>query len=213
LVSFSWGCFRYRAPSRLDLPACPLGLQALPYRGFHPSCLLLTFRPIRNATRDLCCPGVCPLRAAPADSSPTAPSLPLVSAPLTEFPRLPWHRSSTSRSSSTRRCWVPSRFYPQLDLAPLFRFHPPLGPGSPPWRTPAEAGELLPLMVLVLRALTSPKRSPRFGPLACSVLRGRRFGARLRDLPPYSRFRAFDPLTQLSRRYQSLEVVSWALAS
>jgi hypothetical protein len=51
-------------------------------------------------------------------------------------------------------------------------------------------------MTLVLRALTPPKRSPRFGPLAYSVLRGRRFGARLRDLPPHSRFRAVDPLTQ-----------------
>lgn len=44
----------------------------------------------------------------------------------------------------------------------------------------------------------------RSGPLAYSVLRGRWFGARLRDLPPHSRFRAFDPLTQLSRRCQSL---------
>lgn len=61
-----------------------------------------------------------------------------------------------------------------------------------------------PLMALVLRTLTSPKGSPRSGPLACSVLRGRWFGARLRDLPPHSRFRAFDPLTQLSRRYQGL---------
>jgi hypothetical protein len=61
-----------------------------------------------------------------------------------------------------------------------------------------------PLMALVLRTLSSPKRTPRSGPLACSVLRGRWFGARLRDLPPHSRFRAFDPLTQLSRRCQSL---------
>jgi hypothetical protein len=62
-----------------------------------------------------------------------------------------------------------------------------------------------PLMALVRRTLTSPKRSPRSGPLAFSVLRGRWFGARLRDLPPHSRFRAFDPLTQLSRQYQGLE--------
>ena len=64
------------------------------------SLVMFHLDPFRDGTRDLCCSGVCPLRAAPLDSSPSAPSLPLVSASLTRFPRLPWRRSSTSRSSS-----------------------------------------------------------------------------------------------------------------
>jgi hypothetical protein len=161
-------------------------------------------RPIRDGTRDLCCPGVCPLRAAPLDSSPSAPSLPLASASLTRFPRLPWRRPSTSRSSSAAEMLGSYVVLPTSDLAPLFRFCPPLGPDSPSWdhqpqpATPSALG-------VGLRTLTPPKRSPRSDPVAFSVLRGRRFGARLRDLPPHSRFRAFDPLTQLSRRYQGLE--------
>jgi hypothetical protein len=160
-------------------------------------------RPIRDGTRDLCCPGVCPLRAAPPDSSPSAPSLPLASASLTRFPGLPWRRPSTSRSSSTRRCWVPSWCYPLWSSLPSSGFVLLWDPNLP-LGTTDRSRRLLPLVALRLRTLTPPKRSPRSDPLACSVLRGRRFGARLRDLPPHSRFRAVDPLTQLSRRYQGL---------
>jgi hypothetical protein len=88
-------------------------------------------RPIRDGTRDLYCPGVCPLRAAPPDSSPSAPSLPLASASLTRFPRLPWRRPSTSRSSSAAEMQGSFAVLPALELAPLFRFHPPLGRESP----------------------------------------------------------------------------------
>jgi hypothetical protein len=86
-----------------------------------------------------------------------------------------------------RRCWVPRVVLPTLGSRSPLQVLSSSGTRISPLEhrpqpaTPSTLG-------VGFRTLTPPKRSPRSDPVAFSVLRGRRFGARLRDLPPHSRF-------------------------
>jgi hypothetical protein len=98
----------------------PSRAQALPYRGFIPRASR-TPNPFRGNTWDLFCPGVCPLRAAPADSSPTAPSLPFVNRHLPGFPGCHDARFDFEVFFHTEMLGS-SAVLPARELAPLFRF-------------------------------------------------------------------------------------------
>lgn len=98
----------------------PSRAQALPYRGFHPSCLSHS-DPFRSGTRDLFCPGACPLRAAPADSSPAAPSLPFTNRHSPGFPSCHDARLDFEVFFHTEMLGS-FAVLPARELAPLFRF-------------------------------------------------------------------------------------------
>lgn len=97
-----------------------LSVPGFPYRGFHPS-WFSHFDPFRSGTRDLFCPGVCPLRVAPADSSPTAPSSPFVNRHSPGFPGCHDARFDLEVFFHTEMLGS-SAVLPARELAPLFRF-------------------------------------------------------------------------------------------
>jgi hypothetical protein len=194
----SLGCFRFRAPSHRDPPGCSLEPRHFPTGGFIPRDQS-RLDPFRDGTRDLCCSGV--------------------SSPPCSASRLVAERSLLAVGVCVTHLVSQAAMAPILDFEVLFRIgdagfrswcYPRIGSRSPLQVLPSpgtrislsgpvdRSRRLLPLLALVLRTLTPPKRSPRSDSLAYSVLRGRWFGARLRDLPPHSRFRAFDPRSLLS---------------